>query len=137
MSQKRVEDRIYSIVNNAGRALVKKLVLVLGSNEIDTINKTDTYGNYKDLQMSKKEHEEKMVQRLELVQKNADGAVITVTTQENAIKKKFGKTFATPFDQDFLKHLVYPYCLKKRLIVRLELNSSEKVIFYSIDTAGR
>ena len=48
--------------------------------------------------MSKKEHEEKMVQRLELVQKNADGAVITVTTQENAIKKKFGKTFATPFD---------------------------------------
>ena len=48
--------------------------------------------------MSKKEHEEKMVQRLELVQKNADGAVITVTTQENAIKQKFGKTFATPFD---------------------------------------
>ena len=40
----------------------------------------------------------KMVQRLELVQKKADGAVVTVTTQENAIKKKFGKTFATPFD---------------------------------------
>lgn len=78
-----------------------------------------------------------MVQRLELVQKKADGAVATVTTQENAIKKKFGKTFATAFDQDFLKHLVYLYCLKKRLIVRLELNSSEKVIFYSIDTAGR
>ena len=49
MSQKRVEDRIYSIVNNAGRALVKKLVLVLESNQIDTINNTDTYGNYKDL----------------------------------------------------------------------------------------
>ena len=39
-----------------------------------------------------------MVQKLELVQKKADGAVITVTTQENAIKKKFGKSFATPFD---------------------------------------
>ena len=39
-----------------------------------------------------------MVQRLELVQKKADGAVVTVTTQENAIKKKFGKTFATAFD---------------------------------------
>ena len=47
--------------------------------------------------MSKKDHEEKMAQRLELVQKKADGAVITVTTQENAIKKKFDKTFATPF----------------------------------------
>ena len=39
-----------------------------------------------------------MVQRLELVQEKADGAVVTVTTQENAIKKEFGKTFATPFD---------------------------------------
>ena len=47
MSQKRVEDRIYSIANNAGRALVKKLVLVLGSHEIDTINSTDTYDNSK------------------------------------------------------------------------------------------
>ena len=49
MSQKRVEDKIYSIANNAGRALVKKLVLVLGLHEIDIINSTDTYGNYKDL----------------------------------------------------------------------------------------
>ena len=39
-----------------------------------------------------------MVQRLELVQKKADGAVVTVTTQENAIQKKFGISFATPFD---------------------------------------
>ena len=38
-----------SIVNNVGRALVKKKVLMLGSKEIDTINNSDIYGMYKDL----------------------------------------------------------------------------------------
>ena len=53
---------------------------------------------------------------------------LAVTTQENEIKKTLGKRFATPLDFDFFKHPVYPYVLEGNLIVRLELNSSEKVI---------
>ena len=54
--------------------------------------------------------------------KKTDGTALTVTTQEIAIKK-FGKRFAIPLDLDFFKQPVYPYILKKDLIVRLELNS--------------
>ena len=41
-------------MNNVGRALVKKKVLMLGSKDIDTINNSDIYDPYKDLYMSKK-----------------------------------------------------------------------------------
>ena len=39
-----------------------------------------------------------------------------------------------PLDFDFFKHSVYPYGLKERLIVRIELNSAEKVILHTGDT---
>ena len=57
-------------------------------------------------------------------------------TQENAIKKTFNKRFAILLDFYFFKHLVYPYGLKEDLIVRLELNSSEKVIVCTGDTSA-
>ena len=57
-----------------------------------------------------------------------------MTTQENAIKKTLDKRSAIPLDFDFFKHPVYPYGLKEDLIVRLELNSSEKVILCTGDT---
>ena len=68
--------------------------------------------------------------------KNSDGTALVVTTQENAIKKTFDKRFAIPLDFDFFKHPVYPYGLKEDLIVRLELNSSEKVILCTGDTSA-
>ena len=46
-------DKARSIVNNVGRALVKKRVL-FGSKDIDTINNSDIYDTYKDLYLSKK-----------------------------------------------------------------------------------
>ena len=58
-----------------------------------------------------------------------------MTTQENAIKKTFEKRFAIPLDFGFFKHPVYPYELKEDLIVRLELDSSEKVILCSGETS--
>ena len=57
-----------------------------------------------------------------------------MTTQENAIKKTFDEWSAITLDFYFLKHPVYPYRLKEDLIVRLELNSSEKVILCNGDT---
>ena len=62
--------------------------------------------------------------------KKSDGTALTVTTQENAIKKTFDKRLAVLLDFDFFKRPVYPYGLKGDLIrlrrfdlVRLELNS--------------
>ena len=124
--------------------LNQAMVLLLGSKEIDTINNSDIYDTYKDLYLSKKEREERLLQgiqsgnglKAQLEVANANGTALTVTTQENAIKKTFDKRFATPLDFDFFKHPVYPYGLKEDLTVRLELNSSEKVILCTGDTSA-
>ena len=135
-------DKARSVVNNVGRALVKRKVLMLGSKDIDTINNSDIYDIYKDLYLSEKEHEEKLIQGMQsangskarLGAKKADGTALITTTQENAIKRTFDKRFAIPLDFEFFKHPVYPYGLKEDLIIRLELNSSDKVILCTGDT---
>ena len=133
-----------SIVNNVGRALVKKKVFMLGSKDIVTINNSDVYDTYKDLYLSKREPEEKLLQDIQppngskasVGAKKADVTALAVTTQENAIRKTFEKSFAILLDFDFFKHPVYPYDLKEDLIVRLELNSLEKVILCTGDTSA-
>ena len=62
---------------------------------------------------------------------------LNIIAKENAIKKTFDKSFTVPLNFDFFKHPVYPHGVKEDLIVRLYLNSSEKVIFCSGDTAAR
>ena len=68
--------------------------------------------------------------------KKADGTALTVTTQENEIKKMFDKRFAIPLDFEFFKNPVYPHGLKEDLFFRLELSSSEKVILCTGDTSA-
>ena len=58
-------DKARNVVNNVGRALVKKKVLMLGSKDTDTINNLDIYDTYKDLYLSEKEREEKLLQGIQ------------------------------------------------------------------------
>ena len=74
--------------------------------------------------------------KVRLGAKKADGTALTMTTQENAIKKTLDKKFAIPLDFDFFRHPVYPYGLKEDLIVRLELNSIWKVILCTGETSA-
>ena len=88
-------DKARSVVNNVGRALMKKKVLMLGSKEIDTINNVDVFDTYKDLYLSVKERKEKLLQGIQSANglkarvgaKKADATALTITTKENAIKK--------------------------------------------------
>ena len=131
-------------MSNVGRALVKKKLLFLGSDskDIDTVNNSDIHDTYKDLYMSEKEREEKLLQGIQSANilkarvggKKADGTTLTLTTQEIAIKRTLDKRFAIPLDFDFFKHPLYPYGFKERLIVRRELNSAEKVILCTGNT---
>ena len=117
---------------------------MLGSKRVDTINNSDIYDTYKELYLSKNEREEKLLQGIQLANglkarigaKKTDGTALTVTTQKNVIKKTFGNRFAIALDFDFLKHPVYPYGLRKDLIIRLELNSAGKVISCCGDTSA-
>ena len=135
-------DKARSVVENVGRALVKKMILMLGSKDIDTINNSDVYDMYHKL--SEKEREKKLLQGIPSANglnarvgaKKAESTTLTVITQENATKKMFDKRFAILLDFDFFKHAVYPYGLKESLIVRLELNSSEKVILCNGDISA-
>ena len=58
-------DKARSVVNNIGRALAKKKVLMLGSKDIGTNNNSDIYDTYKDLYLSEKEREEKLLQGIQ------------------------------------------------------------------------
>ena len=135
-------DKTRSVVNNVGRALVKKKELILGSKEIDTINNCDIYDTYKDLHLSEKERKEKLIQGIQSANglkarvgaKKADGTALTLTTPIYATKKTLDKRFAIPLDFDFFKHLVYPYGLKEDLIVRIELHSAKNVLLCTGDT---
>ena len=49
-------------MNNVGRALVKKKALMFGSKDIDMIDDADIYDTYKDIYLSEKEREEKLLQ---------------------------------------------------------------------------
>ena len=118
------------------------MLLMFSSKDIDTINDLDIYDTYKDLYLSKKELEEKLLQGIQSANglkarvgaKTSDGTALRVTTQKNAFKKTFDKRFAIPLNFDFFRHPVYPYGFKEDLIVRLELNSSEKVVLCTGDT---
>ena len=58
-------DKARSVVNNVARALVKKNILMLVSTDINTINNSDIYDTYKDLYLSEKEREEKLLQGMQ------------------------------------------------------------------------
>ena len=113
---------------------------MLDSKDIDTINNSDIYDTYKDFYLSEKKREEKLLEgipstnglKARVGAKKAVGTALTVTTQENVIKRTFDKRFVIPLYFDFFKHPVYSYGLKEDLIVRLELDTSKKV-FYALE----
>ena len=52
-------------MNNVGGALVKKKLLMIGSKDIDMIDDSDFYDTHKDLYLSEKESEEKLLQGIQ------------------------------------------------------------------------
>ena len=66
--------------------------------------------------------------------KKTDGTALTLTTQENVIKKTLDKRFAIPLDFDFFKHPIYSYGLEQCLFIRTELNSAKNVLLCTGDT---
>ena len=54
-------DKTRSIIKNVGRLLLKKKVLMYGSKEVHATNNLDIYDAYKNLYLSEKEREEKLL----------------------------------------------------------------------------
>ena len=91
------------------------------------------------LYLSEKERKERLLQGIQptirlkarLRAKKSDGMALTLTTQENVIRKTYDKRFAITLDFDFFKHPVYPYSLKEELTITTELNSAKEMIPYT------
>ena len=81
-------DKTRSILNNVGRQLVKKKVILLGLKETDMIINSDICDTDKDLYLTENEREEKMLRGIQSVNgltapssaKKADGMAITIAT---------------------------------------------------------
>ena len=59
-------EKARSVVNNVLREVAKEPMPMLVSKDSDTINNTDVYDTYKDLYLSEKESEEKLLQGIQL-----------------------------------------------------------------------
>ena len=72
---------------------------MLDSKDIDAINNSDIFDTYKDLYLSEKEREEKLLQGIQSDNglkaragaNNADGTAVTMTTQEMLLKRRLIK----------------------------------------------
>ena len=92
-------DKTCSIVKNVDRALVKKKVLMIGSKEIDTISNSDIYDTYKNLYLSEKKREEKLLQGIQTANglkartgaKKTDDMALAVTTRKMRSKRRLVK----------------------------------------------
>ena len=92
-------DKTRSIVKNVDRALVKKKVLMIGSKEIDTISNSDIYDTYKNLYLSEKKREEKLLQGIQTANglkartgaKKTDDMALAVTTRKMRSKRRLVK----------------------------------------------
>ena len=58
-------DKARSVINNIGRALVKKKVIMHDSKDIKMTDNSDIYDTYKDLYLSEKEREKKLLQGIQ------------------------------------------------------------------------
>ena len=108
-------DKMRTIVDNFGKALVKKKMLILSSNQSDTINDSDIYDTYKNLYLEEKECEENLPECMQsanglkaLVGANkvAD-TKIKASIRENTTKTIFDERLAIPSFFDIFEHLVY------------------------------
>ena len=100
-----------------------------GSKEINKINNSDCYDTYRNLYGA-------WVKRSVKRSCVKDGAAMKVSIKENAIKRTFGKRLTFFLDCDFFTHPVYLYRFREDLIVKIELNYSEKVILCSRENAA-
>ena len=139
------KDKNCGVVQNVGREIITKKVLNLGSKEIESINNSNIFDTYKDLYLSKKDREDRILQGIQssnglkgrLGSTKSDGTALTLTATETAVKKTLNKRFSVPLDFDFFNYPVCPYALKEDIYITIQLNSPEKVLLASGDVNAK
>ena len=129
-------DANRSVVQNLGRAVVKKTTIRISGNEVMSIDDSDVYNCYLDLWKTDKERDNAYYQGIDTskdrnVTKRRIGAGDKASnTKDDAIAKAFGNRFYIPLDFELLEsHMpFYQSAFGDRLEYELTFNNYSQVI---------
>ena len=128
------KDANRTLVNNIGRALVKKIAIKMEGNEIQSIDDADVWLCYNDLWKTTKEREDAVYQGIENANTTAlrigAGNKSTSVAKDKAISDTFGNRFCIPLDFELLEtHMpFYQGALSDRLSYEMTFNDYARVI---------
>ncbi|MEW8206881.1 MAG: hypothetical protein AB2746_12215, partial [Candidatus Thiodiazotropha taylori] len=137
------EDDARTVVQNLGRAIVKKTTIKISGNEVMSIDDSDVYHCYNDLWMTAQERESAQYQgidtsdnrnttRIRIGAENRDASVVA----DKAIADAFSNRFFIPLDFELLEsHMpFYQSALGDRLEYELVFNDYSRVVRAAGDT---
>ena len=118
------KDKKRTIVQNIGRKIVKKMVILFKGKEIVSIEDYDELFSYFDFFLSKKEKTRRIPQEINTdasLALRVEAEAATGTAEEKAVEKTFGKTFRIPIDFEMLSDMspFSQYNLKGKLQICL------------------
>jgi hypothetical protein len=142
-------DANRTIVNNLGRAVVKKKTIKIEGNEVLSVDDCDVYDCYQDMWQPPSVSRNAAYQGVSLddsgsINENmlalriAAGDKVVTTKKDKAVSDAFGKRFCIPLDFELLdSHMpFYQSALADRLSYELSFNDYSRVIKASGDTAA-
>ena len=127
-------DANRTIVNNLGRAIVKKISVKLEGNEVACIDDADVYLCFKDLWLTDKERQNMAYQGIQNANtariRVAAGNAVAATQPDASIAAAYGNRFYIPLDFELLTdHMpFYQSGLTDRLSFELTFNDYGRVI---------
>lgn len=137
------EDVNRTLINNIGRAIVKKKVVKIEGNEILSIDDSDTLDCYYDLWMAYSERRNAIFQGIvtnsgkgqtdNAIKHRINAGDKLEDTEDKAIAAAFGNKFCIPLDFEILESSMpfYQSGLSSRLSYELTFNEYKKVIMSS------
>jgi hypothetical protein len=134
-------DKNRTIVNNLGRAIVKKISIKLDGNEVSCIDDADVYYCYKDLWLTNKERTNgayRGIQDANLAAIRIKAENATDKQPDSAIAEHFGNRFYIPLDFELLTdHMPYYQSgLDAKLTFEFTFNDYGQVIKSSNENAS-
>ena len=133
------------VVNNLGRAIVKKTTIKISGNEVMSIDDSDVFGCYADLWKTDNERANSQYQGIDTskdrnVSKNRLGAGDkTNKAKDVAVAKAYGNRFYIPLDFELLEsHMpFFQSAFGDRLEYELTFNDYGRVVRATSDTAAK
>ena len=136
-------DANRTVVQNLGRAVVKKVTIKISGNELLSIDDADVYGVYADLWRTPQERANMAYQGIDTSDdRNTTklrleaGDKVSTETGDAAVAAAYGKRFYTPLDFELLSSAMpfYQSGLGDRLEYELTFNDYSRVIVATGDT---